>query len=77
MTQWPYAHRCGLLLYLYAGAAGVVALAGIWGAVTAWKRRLPLAHVVSVLVALWGLALAGKVVLDRTDYVKTPLSWTC
>jgi hypothetical protein len=54
-----------------------VAGAGIWGAVIAWKRRMPLAHLVSLLVALWGAALAGKVVLDRTDYVKTPRSWMC
>lgn len=77
MTQWPYAHRCGLPLYLYVGAAAAVAVAGIWGAVTAWKRRMPLAHFVSLLVALWGAGLVGRVVLDRTDYVKTPLPWTC
>ncbi|HLB54391.1 MAG TPA: hypothetical protein VJK71_04735 [Gemmatimonadales bacterium] len=77
MTQWPYAHGCGFQLYLYLAAAGVVVLAGLWGMITSWKRRLALAHVVSLGVTLWGAALAGRVILDRTGYVKQPLSWIC
>jgi hypothetical protein len=77
MTQWPYAHGCGFQLYLYLGAAGVVFLAGLWGAVTTWRRRMAFAHLLSLLVVLWGGCLAGKAVLDRTDYVKTRLTWTC
>jgi hypothetical protein len=77
VTQWPYLHACGLAAYGYAAAAGGVVLAGLWGAVTSWKRRMGLAHVVSLLVALWGSVLLGKAVLDRTAYVDTPLTWSC
>jgi hypothetical protein len=77
MTQWPYAHGCGLQLVWYLGAAAGVILAGLWGTVISWKRRMPGAHVVSLLVTLWGANLAGKVVLDRTDYVKNTLTWQC
>jgi hypothetical protein len=77
MTQWPYAHSCGLELGYYLGAAAVVILAGGWGTVISWRRRMPGAHIVSLLVTLWGAGLAGKVVLDRTSYVRTPLVWRC
>src|SRR6476646_7175365 len=30
MTQWPYANACGVGLFLYLGAAGVVVIAGLW-----------------------------------------------
>lgn len=77
MTQWPYAHGCGLQLVWYLGAAAGVILAGLWGTVISWRRRMPGAHVVSLLVTLWGGYLAGKVVLDRTGYVKDTLTWQC
>jgi hypothetical protein len=77
VTQWPYLHACGLAAYGYAAAAGGVVLAGLWGAVTSWQRRMGLAHVVSLLVALWGGVLLGRAVLDRTTYVKVPLTWRC
>lgn len=77
VTQWPYAHACGMALYLYLGAAGGVVLAGLWGVVTTWNRRMGVAHTLSLLVTLWGAALAGKAVLDRSNYVKHPLAWTC
>ncbi len=74
---WPYAHACGLPLYGYLVAAGGVALAGLWGAVTSWSRRVGLAHIVSLLVALVGAALLGKAILERTEYAKQPATWTC
>lgn len=77
MTQWPYAHGCGLQLVWYLGAAAGVILAGMWGTVISWKRRMPGAHVVSLLVTLWGAYLAGKVVLDRTGYAKVQRTWAC
>jgi hypothetical protein len=77
VAQWPYGHGCGLALYGYLAAAGGVALAGLWGAVVSWKRRIGLAHTIAVLVAIWGGVLLGRAVLDRSDIVKHPLTWTC
>ena len=77
VAQWPYAHVCGLSLYGYLAAAVGVLLAGSWGAVTSWRRRMGLAHVVSLIVALWGSALVAKAFLDRSDYARHPATWTC
>ena len=77
MTQWPYGNRCGIPLFLYLGSAGVVALAGLWSGVTSWRRRLGLAHGISLLVLLWGLILAAAVVLPRIGYAKATATWFC
>ena len=77
MTQWPYAHACGLGLFLYLGASGVIALSGVTGAISSWKRRIGLAHVVSLAVMLWGLGLAAAVVLPRIGYAKEAATWFC
>lgn len=77
MTQWPYFHACGTGLFLYLGAVGVVGLSGLWGAASSWRRRLGLAHLVSLLVLGWGLVLAAAVVLPRTGYAKRAAVWVC
>lgn len=77
MTQWPYDAHCGTGLILYLAAAGLVVVVGLWSAVTAWRRRIGLAHVVSLLVVLWGLVLVGQVVLPRTGYLGSHLPWGC
>lgn len=77
MTQWPYAHSCGLALLLYAGAIGVVGLVGLWGAVAAWRRRMGLAHVLALGVVLWGLILAGTILLPRIGYASETAGWLC
>jgi hypothetical protein len=77
MTQWPYAHACGLQLFLYLGAAGVVVLAGVWGAVSSWRRRMGLAHTVALLVLLWGGLLVARETLPRVGYARQALEWTC
>jgi len=77
VAQWPYAHACGFPLYGYLAAAGGVVLAGLWGAVTSWRRRMGLAHTLSLVVVLWGGALVGKAFLDRSDYARHPATWSC
>jgi hypothetical protein len=77
MTQWPYAHACGMGLFLYLGASAVIALSGVTGAISSWKRRMGLAHVVSLLVMLWGVGLAAAVVLPRIGYAKETATWFC
>jgi hypothetical protein len=77
MTQWPYEHRCGLGAVLYLGAAGMVVLAGLWSAVSSWRRHSAGAHVISIGVILAGLALVALEVAPRIGYAKVDLPWMC
>jgi hypothetical protein len=74
---WPYAHGCGLGLWLYLGVTGTVVIAGLWGMVAAWRRRLGLAHVVALLVTLWGIGLVAAEVLPRLGYARDAATWSC
>lgn len=74
---WPYRHNCGLPLYGYLAASAGVWLAGVWGAVASWRRRMAFAHLIALLVALTGAVLVARVILDRTGYPKTPSTWSC
>ncbi len=74
---WPYAHRCGTALFLYLGAAGMLVLGGLWGAVTTWDRRMGRAHALSLVATLWGLALVAAEVLPRVGYAAQRLPWSC
>lgn len=77
ITQYPYAHQCGIGLALYSGVVGMVLLSGIWSAMVAWRRRMGLAHTVSLLIVLWGLGLVVSVWLPRSRFVAEPLQWLC
>ncbi len=77
MTQWPYANACGVGLFIYLGATGVVVIAGLWGSLSSWNRRMGFAHVVSLLVTLCGLVLAAAVALPRIGYAKSSGTWFC
>lgn len=77
MTQWPYAHACGVPLLLYTLAAGAVFVAGVWGAAASWRSRIPAAHIVSLVVAGWGGGLLASVVLPRIGYAAEQLAWVC
>ena len=76
-VAWPYRHNCGIPLYGYLAASAGVFLAGLWGAVAGWKRRMGLAHVIALLVTLTGAVLVAKAVLDRSGYPKVPSTWSC
>lgn len=77
MTLWPYAHACGLQLGYYAGGIGMVVIAGVWGAISSWQRRIATAHLLSLAAVFWGLALAATVVVPRAGYTKIPATWFC
>jgi hypothetical protein len=62
---------------LYLVAVATLIVAGLWGALSSWKRRLGLAHIVAMGAILWGLALAAHEVLPRVGYAKTPATWSC
>ncbi len=78
---WPYEVRCGLGLAGYLAAVGLVTASGVWSAIWSWRHRAPRAHVLSLLIALWGLTLGAMEVLPRTGYAKPdpsrPVSWFC
>ena len=76
MLVWPYTHACGLKLVFYLLGATAVAVAGVWSALTSWKRRLGIAHAFSIILIIWGLALAGRQLLPRF-YGKTPVPFFC
>jgi hypothetical protein len=75
--SWPYAHPCGWALYGYSGAIAMVVVAGAWGMAASWRRRVGLAHLVSLGVFLAGLILAAATVLPRTGYARVPATWMC
>jgi hypothetical protein len=78
---WPWPARCGAPLVGFTAATGGVALLGLWSALGTWRHRLGLAHVASLLVTVWGLALGAREVLPRVGYaVPTavrPGQWSC
>jgi VIT1/CCC1 family predicted Fe2+/Mn2+ transporter len=77
LPQWPYAKACGVWLALYLAAAGIVVVAGLWGAHVSWRSRLGFAHVIAVCTIIWGLALTAHEVLPRVGYAKERLAWRC
>ena len=81
MLFWPYAHRCGPALWAYVFSALVVAGSGIWTGIWTWRHRSGRAHVLSLLLILWGLVLAGQEILPRTGYARPdaghPDTWVC
>jgi Flp pilus assembly protein TadB len=81
MIFWPYQARCGFGLLAYLFAVTVVIGAGAWSAVWAWRHRAGKAHVLSLLIMLWGGILGAQELLPRTGYAKPTLDhpdvWQC
>ncbi len=77
MAAWPYSHQCGLRLIFYMIGVTTVVVAGVWSAISSWKRRLGLAHVLSLAVTLWGLALTADIFLPRMGYTTPAGIWLC
>ena len=77
MMVWPYSHVCGLKLIFYTIGAGTVVVAGVWSGMSSWKRRMGLAHLLSLGLVIWGLALAAAVVLPRIGYANQAAAWFC
>jgi hypothetical protein len=77
MAGWPYFRECGLPLYGYLCAVAAVVVAGGWIAVTAWKLRNGVAHVLAVALLFWGLVLMADVLLPRTGYAAASATWQC
>ena len=78
---WPYPHACGLGLAAYLTATSVVALGGVWSAIWSWRHRSGRAHVLALLLVVWGGILTAMEILPRTGYAKDdptrPAGWVC
>jgi hypothetical protein len=77
MAGWPYLRTCGLPLFGYLGAIVTVILAGGFAAVVAWRYRAGLAHVVSLIVVLYGFMMGAAELLPRTGYAVDRATWEC
>jgi hypothetical protein len=77
MAVWPYSHVCGFKLLFFGLGVGIVTVVGAWSAFASWKRRLGLAHLLSLALLAWGLALAAGVVLPRIGYAGQNGLWFC
>lgn len=78
---WPYAARCGMGLAAYLGAVSALVVSGGWSAIWSWRHRAAKAHLLSLLLVLWGLVLLSMDVLPRTGYAiptaAHPAGWSC
>lgn len=77
MLLWPYSHVCGINLLFYTIGASTVVVAGVWSGMSSWKRRMGLAHLLSLGLVIWGLGLAAGVVLPRIGYANQSAIWFC
>lgn len=81
MYFWPYSARCGVGLFGYLGAVGALMAAGLWSSVWAWRHRSARAHVLSLLIFLWGGMLGAIEILPRVGYARPteahPAEWLC
>ena len=78
---WPYRRECGLGLFAFMGAEGMIIAGGLWLMVCTWKARMAKTHGVALIVLLGGLVLIGHQILPRVSYAKADptdrTSWWC
>jgi hypothetical protein len=78
---WPYPKQCGVELAGYLAAVSAVTIGGLWSAVWTWRHRTARAHVLSLLLVVWGLLLGAMEVLPRMGYARPdatrPVGWSC
>jgi len=81
MVVWPYEARCGVGLAAYLAAVVVVITSGVWSSIWTWRHRASRAHILSLLLILWGLVLGSIEVLPRVGYgrpdAQHPAQWAC
>lgn len=77
VSQWPYGLECGASLFFYMTALITVMVAGLWASVSAWHRRMGLAHSIALVVVAWGALLTADRILPRVGYAAVQASWRC
>jgi hypothetical protein len=61
----------------YLGAILTIILGGGWAAVSAWRYRASLAHVLSLIILFYGIMMAAAELLPRTGYAVDHATWEC
>jgi hypothetical protein len=78
---WPYGTRCGLPLFGYLVAAGLISVTGVWTALWTWRHRSARGHLVALGLVVWGALLTANEVLPRVGYARPteahPAVWLC
>ncbi len=77
MLVWPYRHACGAGLLLYVIGISTLTIAGAWGALSSWRRRMGLAHILSVLLLMESAVLMVSTVLPRIGRAGPQAVWFC
>ena len=77
LPLWPYEKACGLPLTAYLGVASLTSVVGLWGAITSWRYRRGVAHVLSLLTLVWSATLVAGELLPRIGYAKVERVWLC
>jgi hypothetical protein len=77
LPLWPYERGCGLRLAFFLGATAITLLAGFLGALASWANRRGFAHLLSLVVLVWGLVVAASEVLPRVGYSREARTWLC
>lgn len=78
---WPYPKSCGVGLSAYIIAVSAVTLGGLWSSVWTWRHRTARAHVLSLLLVVWGIVLGAVEILPHAGYARAeasrPAGWSC
>ncbi len=78
---WPYSTHCGAGLFGYLLAAFMTSVTGAWGGIFSWKVRMPVMHVLSILLFAWGAVMGSMEILPRIGYAVAseshPATWFC
>jgi hypothetical protein len=81
MALWPFDKHCGVGLALYLFSVATLIFAGGWSALWTWRHRTAKAHILALVIVLWGIVLASVEVLPRIGYgpatLDRPRIWTC
>jgi hypothetical protein len=81
LIYWPYPARCGVGLGYYLALVGVLAIAGLWTSVAAWRHRAPLVHLIGLTMLVAAGGLGAREVLPKIGYAfpseTHPADWRC
>src|SRR5687767_9990614 len=77
LQVWPWRHHCGLNLYFYLAAVGLLGVYSLWVMRISWVRRMGLPHLLALAMLGFATWLGAVEVLPRTGYAKVEKAWTC